>query len=121
MSANHITQKDIYLAEVYLMSNSQLAERTLNLNKDLASIKVQIAQANDKMLRDIKIDLGWLSKIRLARKHKCEEILYTNSEINRRKKLEPVTITFRNIAKEHLPQATYAMLVKYFKESQGLK
>jgi hypothetical protein len=120
MSAN-ITQKDIYLAEVYLMSNVQLTERTLRLNQDLASIKVQIAQANDKMLRDIKVDLFWLSKIRLARKHKCEEILYTNSEINRRKKLEPVTITFRDIAKEHLSQAQYSMLVQYFKESQELK
>jgi len=116
-----VTPKDLYLAEVYSMSNIQLNERVVKLNMDLANIKIQIAQANDKMARDIQIDLMWLSRTRLARKHKCQEILYTNSEINRRKKLEPSVITFRDIAKQHLSIETYDMLSILFRESQDLK
>jgi hypothetical protein len=118
---NKVTSKDLYLAEIYSMTNIQLNERVAKLNIDLAGIKIQIAQANDKMARDIQIDLRWLSRTRLARKHKCQEILQTNSEINRRKKLEPSIITFRDIAKQYLPIEMYDLLSALYRESQDLK
>lgn len=105
------------------MTVAQLRVRAGELCNSLTSIKLQHRTALSKINHKMYVDESWIDKLTWAKKMKRLDYELTSNELRRRRlissnKIVNENITFEIIAKEHLPEYTFKMIMTFYKSAQ---